>query len=138
MEDVPAFLRSRARGVARVCIWIVVLAGVVQLGDLFVPVDPWLGMGALYLSSAAMGLDAVVSGVRKWPNEGPSIRNLAPGGWAIFAAMFWLLAVPAYFAGARRRVYEEGPRVRVDAFSWVSIVFFALLGAACVVVSVVR
>ncbi len=95
----------------------------------------WLPMGALYLSSAALGLDAVVRGVRKRAGVGPSIANLAPGGWAIFAAMFWIVAVPAYFIGARRRVgQDDEPREPVRLGSWIAIAVCALGGVvlACV------
>lgn len=65
--------------------------------------NPWIGVALGFLSAAAIGVDAWVVGVRRVKGEGPSIRNLAPGGWAMFGAMLWILAVPAYFF-ARRRV----------------------------------
>lgn len=94
----------------------------------------WLPLGVLYVSSAAIGLDAVVRGVRKRVGVGPSIGNLAPGGWAIFAAMFWIVAVPAYYFGARRKISDDDAREPVKLGSWVAIGVCAALGfvLACV------
>lgn len=131
MDDVPRALRDHRRAISRACVAVVVIAAVLQVVDaLGEDGSPWPAMGALYVSSAAIGLDAVVRGVRKRAGVGISIANLAPGGWAIFAAMFWILAVPAYFVGARRRVgSDDAPREPVAWGSWVAIVTFALLGA---------
>ena len=64
--------------------------------------NPWLGVALGFLSAAAIGVDAWVVGVRRVEGEGPSIRNLAPGGWAMFGAMLWILAVPAYLVKRRK------------------------------------
>lgn len=124
------FFSVRARLVSRLCVAIVIAAAAVQLADLFASEDasPWFAMGALYLSSAAIGLDAVVHGVRKDRTRGISIANLAPGGWAIFASMFWIVAVPAYFAGARRKRLDDDEREPVRWGSWVAIALAALMG----------
>ncbi len=131
MNDVPRALRDHRRAISRACVAVVAIAFVLQVVDaLGDDGSPWPAMGALYVSAAAIGLDAVVIGVRKRTGVGISIANLAPGGWAIFASMFWILAVPAYFFGARRRVgRDDDPREPVTWGSWASIVALAALGA---------
>lgn len=132
VNDVPAWLARRARLVSWVCVAVLVVAAALQVfGD---DDAVWLPLGALYVSSAALGVDAIVRGVRKRAGVGPSIANLAPGGWAIFAAMFWIVAVPAYFIGARRRVDNDEAREPVTVGSWIAIAVWALLGVllACV------
>ena len=47
---------------------------------------PWLPLATLYISAAAIGVEAALVGVRAQTARGPSIRNLTPGGWAFFAA----------------------------------------------------
>lgn len=132
MGDVPQALARRARPISWACLAIVIVAAVLQVvGD---DDAVWLPLGVLYVSSAAIGLDAIVRGVRKRASVGPSIGNLAPGGWAIFAAMFWIVAVPAYYFGARRKVSDDDAREPVRLGSWVAIGVCATLGVvlACV------
>lgn len=119
--------------ISRVCVAITIATALYQVLELFIEASDFLGLGILNLSSAALGVDAMVRGVRKRAGEGPSIRNLAPGGWTIFAGMFWIVAIPAYFIGARRRVIE-GPIEPVRAGSWLAIAVFAILGAALVAI----
>ncbi len=132
-DDVPPWLRAHAVAISRACLVVVGAAALVQVADLFAEEDasPWVPIGILYLSAAALGLEAMAVGVRKQLGRGPSIANLAPGGWAIFAAMFWILAVPAYFFGARKRraiAEPDAPSEPVTWGSWVAIGTFALLG----------
>ena len=101
--------------------------------------SPWIPLALMYLSSAVLGIDAVARGVRKRAGVGPSIANLAPGGWTIFAAMFWIVAVPAYYVGARRRVgADDEPREPVTWGSWLAIGTFTVLGGALLAVGVVK
>ena len=95
--------------ISRACLLVVAAAIAEQLVETFTEwiENPWIGVALGFLSAAAIGVDAWVVGVRRVKDEGPSIRNLAPGGWACFAAMLWILAVPAYFF-ARRRVRSGG------------------------------
>ena len=134
MSDLPGFLRGRETLVERVCVLVVWLAVAIQLAEAFeVLTDPWLPLGSGFLSSAALGVDAWVVGVRKERARGPSIANLSPGGWACFGAMLWIVAVPAYFFGARRRVKrgdDEGIEVEpVTWGSWVAIAIVFVIGA---------
>lgn len=106
---------------------LLVLAGVATQ---FVAFDsPWTQMGFFYLSCAALGLDAHLAGVRAVRGEGPSIRNLSPGGWAVFAAMFSIVAWIAYLFARRqgRRGYER-PTDPVGAGTWVAIGGLTLAG----------
>ncbi len=127
--DVPPWL-ARRENVVWAGLVLALLATlalqIVEIGDELLPVS------AMYVSAAALGLDAAASGVRKRVGVGPSIANLAPGGWTVFAAMFWILAVPAYLLGARRRVrIEDGtPREPMTWGSWITIGAFAALGLA--------
>lgn len=126
MTDVPSWLSSKARLVSAICVVTLVATlglQVVEVGDELLPV------AMMYFSAAVLGLDAAVHGVRKRRGVGPSIANLAPGGWAIFTAMFWIVAVPAYYFGARRRRLEDDdPREPITWGSWVTLAAFALLG----------
>jgi hypothetical protein len=136
VDDVPGWLARRSRAVSAACITIILVAAVLQVvGD---DDAVWLPLGVLYFSSAALGLDAVVRGVRKRAGVGPSIANLAPGGWAIFAGMFWIVAVPAYFIGARRRVSFDEEREPVTIGSWIAIAVSALLGVGLACVPMVK
>lgn len=127
MSDVPEWLSKRARLISALAIALLVAsAALLVLTD----DESFWPLGVTYLSCAALGLDAVVRGVRKRAGVGPSIVNLAPGGWTIFAAMFWIVAVPAYFIGARRKVSEDFAREPVMLGSWIAIGVSALLGAA--------
>ena len=136
MADVPSWLRARARTVAALNGIALLLALAVQ----FIDVDELLPLAAMYGSAALLGLDAAAVGVRKRAGEGPSIRNLAPGGWAVFAAMFWIVAVPAYFLGARRasRRADGAPREELTWGSWVAIGGFATLGLCLAAVALSR
>ncbi len=90
--------------------------------------NPWPAIALQLLSAAAIGLDAVAVGVRRRVGVGMSIANLAPGGWAIFAGMMWILAVPAYFFGARRRARRgELVEVEVEPLRWGSFAAIAVL-----------
>lgn len=113
----------------------VVLGGfVLQIVSVFE--SPWTTMGVFYLSCAALGLDAVLVGVRSVRGEGPSIRNLSPGGWAVFAAMFFVVGAPAYYAGARRRA-RRGYEVPVDpvgAGTWLALGGLVVAGLTLLVV----
>lgn len=130
MDDVPLWMRAHARAISATSIAVIVAAAALQVLDPFGDESPWIPLGALYLSSAAIGLDAMVRGVRKRRGVGPSIANLAPGGWTIFASMFWIVAIPAYFVGARRRVDDGAAREPIRWGSWVAVGTFALLGIA--------
>jgi len=131
-------MRANARALSFVCIAVVVVAGALNVLDVFDDDSPWIPLGALYFSSAALGIDAMVRGVRKRTGVGPSIANLAPGGWTIFASMFWIVAVPAYFFGARRRVDDGAPRDPITWGSWAAVVAFALLGILLACAPLVR
>lgn len=100
--------------------------------------DPWLAIGAQFVSSAAIGVDALSAGVRKRSDAGPSIVNLAPGGWAVFGAMLWPVAMLAYVFARRRarKGYDDAPVERATPFGLVAIaavlaigLFTALAGA---------
>jgi hypothetical protein len=136
-------MRAHARAISFASIAVIVVAGALQLFDPFGDESPWLSLGALYFSAAALGLDAMACGVRKRTGVGPSIANLAPGGWTIFASMFWIIAVPAYFIGVRRRrravgATDDEPREPIGWGSWVTIATFALLGVALCCAPLVR
>lgn len=137
MTDTPRWVRDNARVIAVCCAAVLVVTAVLQFtGD---EESPWIPLGFMYLSSSVLGLDAAARGVRKRLGEGPSIANLAPGGWTIFAGMFWIVAVPAYYFGARRRVgRDDEPRERLTRGSWVAMAAFALLGAVLIMVGAVR
>jgi len=134
VTDTPPWLRRNSRVVSHACIALLAVTAVLQVVDVGDEDSPWIPMALMYLSAAALGLDAVAKGVRKYPGEGISIRNLAPGGWTIFAAMFWIVAVPAYYFGARRRVNDEDPREPMTWGSWVSIATFAVFGGVLLAV----
>lgn len=137
VDDTPRWLAKNARIVSYACIALLLVTLVFQ----FIGEDesPWVPLALMYLSSALLGVDAIAHGVRKRAGVGPSIANLAPGGWTIFTAMFWIIAVPAYYFGARRRVgRDDDPRERVTWGSWLAIGTFAAIGGALLVVSVVR
>ena len=106
--------------ISRACLLVVAAAIVEQIVETFTDAieNPWLGVALGFLSAAAIGVDAWVVGVRRVKDEGPSIRNLAPGGWACFAAMLWILAVPAYFFARRRARREEGIEGERAAATW--------------------
>lgn len=132
MSDVPEWLARRQRLISIVCFAILIVAAVLQVvGD---DDDLWVALGVLYISSAALGLEAAVRGVRKRAGVGPSIANLAPGGWTIFAAMFWIVAVPAYFFGARRKVADAEAREPMLIGSWIAIVATGVFGVVLVCV----
>jgi len=135
---VPAWVRNNRRLIAYGCIAVLVITAVFQVVDVGDDDSPWIPMALMYVSSAALGLDAAAKGVRKHVGEGLSIRNLAPGGWTIFAAMFWIIAVPAYYFGARRRVDDDYPRERMTWGSWAAIVAFAVFGLVLLVVGIAR
>ncbi|MBI2390009.1 MAG: hypothetical protein HYV09_10500 [Deltaproteobacteria bacterium] len=134
--DTPAWMRGSARAISLGCIATLVAVGVLLVFDPFE--SPWTSLGLQYLSSAALGLDAIAHGVRKRSCVGPSIVNLAPGGWAVFASMFWIVAVPAYFIGARRRVHDGEPREPLTWGSWAIVGGFVLFGAALACAPLVR
>jgi len=138
VTDTPRWLQRNARLVSYACIAVLVVTTVLQFVDIGDDESPWIPLALMYLSSAALGLDAVARGVRKRAGVGPSIANLAPGGWTIFAAMFWIIAVPAYYFGARRRVNDEYPRERLTWGSWAAIVAFAVFGLVLLVVGIAR
>ena len=127
MQDVPRALREHPKIVSIVCALVLSLGFALQLFEVG---DELLPVAAMYFSAAALGLDAAANGVRKRTGQGPSIRNLAPGGWTIFGAMFWIVAVPAYYLGARRQKNRDDghPREPVTWGSWLAIAAFALLG----------
>ena len=103
--------------------------------------NPWPAVALQLLSSAAIGLDAVAVGVRRRVGVGMSIKNLAPGGWATFAAMLWIVAVPAYFFGARRRARRgELEDVEVEPVrwgSWLAIGVITTLGGLALLAGLV-
>ena len=134
----PPWLKRNARLISYGCIALLVVTAVFQVVDIGDDESPWIPLALMYLSSAALGLDAVAKGVRKHVGEGISIRNLAPGGWTIFVAMFWIIAVPAYYFGARRHTTQDFPREPVTWGSWVSIVVFALFGVVLLAVGIAR
>ena len=84
VDDVPAAVRRGAKWISRACMLVLAAAIVEQLVETFSDAieSPWVGVAAGFLSAAAIGVDAWVVGVRRVKGEGPSIRNLAPGGWA--------------------------------------------------------
>lgn len=137
MDDVPRWMKSNARWISRACLLVVALTVVEQLAEMFTDwiESEWLGVALGFFSAAAIGLDAVVVGVRRVESEGPSIRNLAPGGWACFGAMFWILALPAYFFARRRtrreptRAPESDPMQRATWRDFAAIVVIAAIGA---------
>ena len=134
VDDTPRWMRRGARALSLACVSLVALAVVEQAAERFTDSidNPWWGVALGFLSAAAIGVDAVVCGVRRVEGEGPSIRNLAPGGWAAFAAMLWIVAVPAYFFGARRHVADDDrahPRERLTWGSWAAIAIVAAIGA---------
>jgi hypothetical protein len=130
------------RWVPRVCVAIVWLALAAEIAAMFDWLEnPWPPVALQLLSSAAIGLDAIAVGVRRRVGVGMSIKNLAPGGWATFALMMWILAVPAYFFGARRRA-RRGELVDVEVEpvrwgSWVAIGVIAAFGALALLAGVV-
>jgi hypothetical protein len=134
LDDAPEAMRRHATAISRACIALVLVALAEQVWEIASAfrdgaiegddVNPWIGIALGFLSSAALGIDAVVMGVRRQRGFGPSIRNLAPGGWATFGAMMWVLAVPAYFLGARRRAVrgdDDGEREPLTLGSWIAI-----------------
>jgi hypothetical protein len=138
-----ALIARHRVGVRRACVAVVLFAIGLQLRELFVEVDDvWPAVASIYASSAAIGIDAIATGVRRRVGEGPSIRNLAPGGWALFAASLWLLAVPAYFVGARRRALrgEDDPddAEPVSVGSFVAIAATALIAVTILVLGASR
>lgn len=138
-DDTPRWVREHARPISYACIALLAITAVLQVVDVGDDESPWIPLALMYLSSALLGLDAVARGVRKRAGVGPSIANLAPGGWTIFAAMFWIIAIPAYYFGARKRApLIEDPRERVTWGSWTAIVAFAVFGAALLAVGVAR
>ena len=135
LVDLSPSLRKYARPIAIVCMAIVVGTIAVQvLATMDVIQDPWLPLGTGFLSSAAIGLDAAVVGARKRWGVGPSIVNLAPGGWALFGVMLWIVALPAYLLVVRRRARRAVPSEYdewyepVDWGSLVAIVVVTVLG----------
>jgi hypothetical protein len=133
LKDLPEWMVRHRVVISRVCVAITIATALYQVLELFVEASDFLGLGILNLSSAAIGIDAMVRGVRKRADAGPSIKNLAPGGWTIFAGMFWIVAIPAYFLGPRRKTIE-GPVEPVTAGSWLAIAVFAVLGAVLVAI----
>ncbi len=130
------------RWVPRACVALVWLAIAAELAATFEWVEnPWPAVALQLLSSAAIGLDAVAVGVRRRVGVGMSIKNLAPGGWATFAAMMWIVAVPAYFFGARRRARRgELAEVEVEPVtwgSWVAVGVVAALGGLALLAGLV-
>jgi hypothetical protein len=107
-------MAARARWISGACLALIAMAIVDQIVETFTEwiENPWIGVSLGFISAAALGLDAWVVGVRRAKDEGPSIRNLAPGGWAMFGAMLWVLAVPAYFF-ARRKARRVLPTIAV-------------------------
>ena len=133
-DDAPKAMRTHARAISRACIALIVVALVEQVWELVLAfqsgpiegddINPWIGIALGFLSSSALGVDAVVVGVRRRRGFGPSIDNLSPGGWATFGAMMWVLAVPAYFFGARRRAVrgdDDDELEPLTAFGWLAI-----------------
>jgi hypothetical protein len=132
VAPVPA--KSRWAGwVPHACVVVVWLAIAAEVATSAEWLDnPWWAIALQLLSSAAIGVDAIATGVRKREGVGISIKNLAPGGWALFASQLWILAVPAYFFGARRRARRgelEGVAVEpMRIGSWIAIGVLTLLG----------
>jgi hypothetical protein len=136
-DDVPHALRRHARVVSWVSVSIVLLTVAEQVWEVVAEEgagpSPWLGITLGFWSAAAIGLDALVVGVRKKRDFGPSIANLGPGGWACFAALMWILAVPAYFLGAprpARRGGDDDPREPASMLTLFAIALVVLVGAA--------
>jgi hypothetical protein len=134
LDDAPEAMRRHATAISFACIALVLVALVEQGWEVVAAfraeaiegdgINPWIGIALGFLSSAALGIDAIVTGVRRERGFGPSIRNLAPGGWATFGAMMWVLAVPAYFFGARRRAVrgiDAGEREPLTIGNWIAI-----------------
>ncbi len=141
LDDLPRGIERRRALVRRLALAVVWIAILEQAGELFGVIgsdEPasssfaLVGVGLGFFSAAAIGVDALVVGVRKRRGEGPSIRNLAPGGWVCFTGMFWMIGVPAYFLGARRRAKrgddEAAELVPVGTGSYVAIVLFGAIG----------
>ena len=134
VDDAPRAMQRHARVISALCIALVLVALVEQVWEVMIAfgvfggegdeLNPWIGIALGFLSSAALGIDAIVVGVRRHRGYGPSIKNLAPGGWATFGSMMWVLAVPVYFLGARRRALrgdDEGEREPMTIGGWVAI-----------------
>jgi hypothetical protein len=139
VDDTPRWLRTNAKLVSYVCISLQLVTLVLQFVDISDDESPWIPLALMYLAAAVLGVDAIARGVRKRAGVGPSIANLAPGGWTIFAAMFWIVAVPAYYVGARRRVgADDDPRERVTWGSWLAIGTFAAIGGVLLVVGIAK
>lgn len=117
----------RARWVASVVLPTLAVAGVATQFVGFA--SPWQQMGLFYLTCAVIGLDAWLVGVRAVRGEGPSIRNLSPGGWAVFVAMVSIVALPAYLFARRRgkRGYDTATDP-VGAGTWVALAALGLAG----------
>lgn len=119
------------RWVPQVCVavvWLAIGAEVAAAAEWIE--SPWWPIALQLFSSAAIGVDAVAIGVRRRAGVGMSIANLAPGGWAIFASQLWIVAVPAYFFGARRRARRgELADVEVEPVRWGSWLAISVLGA---------
>jgi hypothetical protein len=156
--DLPRWLADRRRGWARAAQVIVVVAIAAQVWDVVGDVvaaqvpegadrggfagAPWAPLALLYLSAAAIGVEAAVRGVRAELARGPSIRNLTPGGWACFAALAWIVAVPAYALAIRRRERPNARRVataeeRLGRGDALAILVVASMGLGCACVAAV-
>ena len=137
--DLPAPLRALALPISRVCLALLCLSAVIQMTGLaldlltlagvstgsFAP-NAWMDLAINYATAFVLGLDATVTGVRAHADEGPSIRNVGPGGWSMLTAYVQIIALPAYLAGprwrgARRPAQPDPPDV---------LTFMALAGNA--------
>ena len=76
-------------------------------------------------------------GVLSWVLEA---LHLPGGTWLTepAGAMFWIIAVPAYYFGARRHTKQDFPREPVTWGSWASIIFFALFGGVLLAVGLAK
>lgn len=93
----------------------------------------FMPLGAMYFSATAMGVDAMIVGVREDKKHGISVHNLSPGGWVLFGMMLWLIALPFYQFGARRRTIKNAQNLgtynSVDIADWALCGMSLLFGA---------
>jgi hypothetical protein len=145
LVDIPPKMRTNARAISVACVLVVLLTVAHEFWEIAQAVqgqetNPWFGLSLTHLSSAALGIDAFVVGVRKRRDLGPTITNLPPGGWAAFATTLWIIAVPAYFLSARRRARrgaDDDPREAAGLGSWLLIAVYVAIGLFTLIAALV-